>query len=141
MSSKPIGKVVKAKVSPAGIEVVARLVKPQAGDPKSWADRLDEGWADIRSGLVRGLSIGFKPIEYAYMDDGGIRFIKWLWLELSSVTIPANGDSTVQAVRSIYQAQQAATGHWRRPIRLIPFSAGVTAKHAVPRSGAVKLIK
>jgi hypothetical protein len=56
MSSKPIGQVVKAKVSKDGIEVVARLVKPQAGDPKSWADRLDEGWADIRSGRRSGSS-------------------------------------------------------------------------------------
>jgi HK97 family phage prohead protease len=138
-ANKPVGHVTHARVAKDGIDVITRLVKPGPDDPKSWSDRINEAWADAKSGLVRGFSIGFKPIEYAYMDDGGIRFMKWQWLELSLVTIPANGDATISAVRSMYQAQQAATGQWRRPIRLIPFDPGVTGKSAL-NSGAVQLI-
>ncbi len=94
--SKPIGHVTKAKVTSAGIEITAKLVKPEEGAPQSWADRLNEAWADIKSGLVRGLSIGFKPIEEARIDGTwSYRFIKWLWLELSAVTIPANMDASI----------------------------------------------
>jgi HK97 family phage major capsid protein/HK97 family phage prohead protease len=100
--TKPIGHVTKAKVTKDGIEVTAKLVKPEAGAPQSWADRLNEAWADIKSGLVRGLSIGFKPLEEARIDGTySFRFIKWLWLELSAVTIPANMDATIATVKSL----------------------------------------
>lgn len=100
--TKPIGHVTKAKVTKDGIEVTAKLVKPEAGAPQGWADRLNEAWADIKSGLVRGLSIGFKPLEEARIDGTySFRFMKWLWLELSAVTIPANVDATIATVKSL----------------------------------------
>lgn len=100
--SKPIGHVTKAKVTKEGIEITAKLVKPEPGAPQSWADRLNEAWADIKTGLVRGLSIGFKPIEEARIDGTwSFRFIKWLWLELSAVTIPANMDASIETVKSL----------------------------------------
>ena len=61
-------------------------------EPGPLQTRLDTAWQEIKAGLVRGLSIGFRPQEYTLLDDGsyGMRFVKWLWLELSAVTIPAN---------------------------------------------------
>lgn len=100
--SKPIGHVTKAKVTKDGIEITAKLVKPEPGAPQSWADRLNEAWADIKSGLVRGLSIGFKPIEEARIDGTwSYRFLKWMWLELSAVTIPANMEANIATVKSL----------------------------------------
>src|SRR5690606_20888959 len=62
-------------------------------------------------GLVRGLSIGFKGVESARIDGTyGIRFLKWLWLELSAVTIAANGDCSIQTIKAIDSAQRAASG-------------------------------
>lgn len=97
-ASQPIGHVTKAKVSKDGIEVEIKLAK--SDEPGTLKERLDEAWQSIRAGLVRGLSIGFKALEFSSMDDGGIRFIKWSWLELSAVTIPANGEATITAIKA-----------------------------------------
>jgi len=106
---QPIGEVFAAKVTADGIEVKARIVKiTEAGTLK---DRVDEAWQSIKSGLVKGLSIGFRGIEEAdIVGTYGIRFIKWLWLELSAVTIPANADCTIQTVKSLDAPFLAATG-------------------------------
>jgi HK97 family phage major capsid protein/HK97 family phage prohead protease len=101
-ATKPIGHVTKAKVTKNGIEITAKLVKPEAGAPESWANRLNEAWADIKTGLVRGLSIGFKAVESVRIEGTwSYRFTKWLWLELSAVTIPANMEATIATVKSL----------------------------------------
>ena len=33
-------------------------------------DRLDMAWAEIKAGLVRAVSIGFRALKYAFKDDG-----------------------------------------------------------------------
>jgi HK97 family phage prohead protease len=98
-SRQPIGHVTNAKVTDAGIEVKVQLAKiDEAGKLK---DRLDEAWQSIKHGLVRGLSIGFKDVEYSRIGETySYRYLKWLWLELSAVTIPANGDCSIQGIKS-----------------------------------------
>lgn len=98
-SRQPLGHVTKAKVTKEGIEVEVQLTKiDEAGKLK---ERLDEAWQSIKAGLVRGLSIGFASVETSYLrDTGGLHFIKWLWLELSAVTIAANGDCSIQGIKS-----------------------------------------
>jgi len=108
-SRQPIGHVTAAKVSKSGITITAQLVK--IDEPGTLKDRLDEAWQSMKTGLVGGLSIGFKPLESARIEDTyHYRFIKWLWLELSAVTIPANGDCSIQTIKSIDLAQRAASG-------------------------------
>ena len=108
-SREPIGHVTRAKVTKAGIEIVAKLAR--IAEPGRLKDRLDEAWQMLKSGLVSGLSIGFRPIETAFIEEtNGIRFIKWDWLELSAVTIPANAEATIATVKSIDTAQRAASG-------------------------------
>jgi HK97 family phage prohead protease len=103
-SQKPIGHVLAAKVSKDGIRVRAQLARVDEAGPLK--DRLDEAWQSIKSGLVRGLSIGFKGLETEQIEDTfGLRFVRWLWLELSAVTIPANQDASIEAVKAL-----AATG-------------------------------
>jgi HK97 family phage major capsid protein/HK97 family phage prohead protease len=101
---QPIGHVTAAKVTKAGIAIkatIARGVSP----------RIDEAWSLIRAGLVRGLSIGFKALETAQIEGTfGIRFIKWSWLELSAVTIPANQDASVTVIRSLDAEHLPALG-------------------------------
>ena len=74
-----------------GIQITAQLVKPTPDMPSQLAARLEEAWASIKSQLVKGLSVGFKPIKYAFLDSGGVHFQEWEMLETSAVTIPANG--------------------------------------------------
>lgn len=124
--NQPIGQVVSAKVTDAGIEIVARLAKIEA--PSQLAARLEEAWQSIKHGLVRGLSIGFRPIKYAFMDDGGIEFAEWDWFELSAVTIPANAEASITTVKSFDDELRASSGTKRSPVvRLDKSPAGVSA--------------
>jgi phage head maturation protease len=45
-------------------------------------------WQSIKARLVRGVSIGFRALKAAYLDDGGIHFEESEIFELSAVTIP-----------------------------------------------------
>ncbi|WP_455424803.1 phage major capsid protein [Dryocola sp. LX212] len=130
----PVGSVTDAKVTKDGIEVRAQLVKPTPDMPQDLIDRLDEAWSSIKTGLVRGLSIGFRPTEWAYMDDGGIRFIEWEWYELSAVTVPANADCTIQTVKSLDHRTLAASGKQREEVEKQK-SAGVTAPKSNVKKG------
>jgi HK97 family phage major capsid protein/HK97 family phage prohead protease len=111
-SREPIGQVVSAKVTKDGISVRAKFA--QVSEPGKLKDRLDEAWQSVKAGLVRGLSIGFRSLEDANIKDTfGIRFIKWEWLELSAVTIPANVEASITAIKSADQALRAASGENR----------------------------
>ncbi len=104
-SAQPIGNVISARPTKDGIPVVIQLAK--SSKPGTLKDRLDEAWESIQLKLVRGLSIGFAPIERSYLDDSrGIHYTKWQWLELSAVTIPANADASIQTVKRFDIASQ-----------------------------------
>lgn len=105
---QPIGQVVSAKVTDKGIEVKCKLAKVDA--PSQLAARLEEAWQSIKTGLVRGLSIGFIGKEYSFNDNGGVNFLRWDWTELSAVTIPANSEAGIIAVKSLDKEQRAALG-------------------------------
>lgn len=118
-SAEPIGHVTKAKVTKDGIEITAKLQK--LDEPQTLKDRLDEAWASIKSGLVRGLSIGFRPLEESRLDDTySFRFLRWEWLELSAVTVPANSETSISIVRSLDRSALAASGLRRDVVLLDP---------------------
>ena len=146
-SSDPIGWVTAAKVSAAGIEVVGEVAN--LPEPPSLKDRLDTAWAMLKGRLVRGLSIGFKPLEEARLGDTySYRYLRWLWLELSPVTIAANGDCSITAIKSADQAvRRAASGAKAgfRVVRLDPedlkkaSAPGASGKQPARRPGVVYL--
>lgn len=125
-SGQPIGHVTSAKVTKDGIEIKAKILKTD--EPGALKDRLDEAWQSIKLGLVRGLSIGFQSKEAARIEGTfGMRFIKWLWLELSAVTIPANAEASILSVKSIDSEQRAASGHTRKGVVRLTSPAGASA--------------
>ena len=93
----PIGDVIEARVTPDGIAIKARFAKVE--EPGALRDRLDEAWQSVKAKLVRGLSIGFKPLEMA-PRKGGMHVKRWLWAELSAVTIPMNVEATITNIKS-----------------------------------------
>lgn len=101
--NQPIGEVTDATVTDDGIEITAKIVTiEEDGALKS---RIDEAWQSIKSGLVKGLSIGFRILEYNYLEDSyGLHIKEWEWYELSAVTVPANPDGKITSVKSIKQA-------------------------------------
>lgn len=135
-SMQPIGHVTAVKSSSAGIEIDARIVRIDA--PGALKSRLDEAWQSIKAGLVQGLSIGFQPVETARIEGTfGLRFIKWLWLELSAVTIPANAEATIQTVKSADASLLALSGKKRQPsvVRLDPSGVPGKSNPKAPEEG------
>jgi HK97 family phage prohead protease/HK97 family phage major capsid protein len=123
-SDQPIGQVISAKVTKAGITMRAKIAR-NLGIP-----RIDEAWALIKAGLVRGLSIGFQPIDDPEPIKGtfGLRFPTWTWLELSAVTIPANADANILTVKSADAPHLALSGTRSRAASHPPAVAGLQRK-------------
>jgi uncharacterized protein len=105
---QPVGQVKFDKPTKVGITFEAKLA--DIAEPGTLKDRLDEAWQSVKTGLVRAVSIGFRPLEYSVMDDGGYRFLESEVLELSLVTIPANADATINVIRSVDTELRAASG-------------------------------
>jgi HK97 family phage prohead protease len=129
-SKDPIGWITAAKVTDKGIEVEGEVANVDEAGPLR--DRLLTAWQMLKAGIVRGLSVGFnasesEPIKGTY----GLRFKKWEWLELSAVTIAANQDASILAIKSIDTALQAASGRTQSD----PTPAVVGTKQPAPNGG------
>lgn len=104
-SHQPIGHVTEAKVTSAGIEIVAEIA---AGVTQY----IEEAWALLKAGLVRGLSIGFRGLKWSDISGTwGVEFTEWEWLELSAVTIPANAEANILSVKKFDIGKPASLGH------------------------------
>ncbi len=109
-ATKPVGTVEFDKPTKNGITFRAKLAK--IDEPGTLKDRIDEAWQSVKAKLVRGVSIGFRSLEHAYMKDtGGIHFLKSEVMELSLVTIPANAAATIQSLKSFDLKQRASSGN------------------------------
>lgn len=131
--SQPIGEVIQAEVTAGGILITAKIAKiDEEGKLK---ERIDEAWQSIKSGLIKGLSVGFKIKEYSYIENSwGLHIKEWEWWELSIVTIPANPDAMITGIKQI----KAAFNDQPKPIN----QAQVTKTHQPKPSannGAVTL--
>lgn len=114
-SRNPIGWITKARVTDSGIEVEGEVASMDDDPDSDLGKQLKSYWQYIKSGLVRGLSIGFNAKETARIEGTyGYRIMKWVWLELSAVTIPANEQATILAIKSADQALLAASGQRQR---------------------------
>lgn len=105
---RPVGTVRFKNPTADGIEFEAEIARVE--EPGPLQDRVDTAWGEVKYGLVRATSIGFRPIEYSFMDNGGIRYSEVEVYELSTVTIPANADAVISAVKSIDRDARIAAG-------------------------------
>lgn len=104
---RPIGHVIEAKKTRDGLKIKAKIAD-------DIAPFITEAWSLIKGGLIRGLSIGFRPIEEAWnKETGGFRFIKTELFEISAVTIPANAEASILSVKSADSEALAAFGRER----------------------------
>jgi HK97 family phage prohead protease len=96
----PIGRVRFGKATKDGIAFEAEI--PHIAEPGPLQDRVNTAWGEIKHGLVRGVSIGFKPTEQPTLNkSGGLDFGGIEIWELSTVTIPANSQALISVVKSI----------------------------------------
>src|SRR3546814_3201612 len=104
----PVGTVKFDAPTKDGVTFEATL--PRIAEEGTVRDRIEEAWQSMKAKLVRGVSIGFRPIEYSFMDTGGIRFSQTEVFELSLVTVPANAAATIQTIKSLDTQLRAASG-------------------------------
>jgi HK97 family phage prohead protease len=147
-SGEPIGWVRAARVSDKGIEVDCEVAEINESDSPELKAEIDKRWTQLKTGLVRGLSIGFNALEAARIEGTyGYRYLKTKLLELSTVTIAANQDCSLTAIKSADVAmRRAALGAKSLPVvRLDPSpAASGTQSPGVPgteqrRKGVVYL--
>lgn len=96
---QPIGTVKFDKPTADGITFEAEI--PTIEEAGTLKDRIDEAWQSIKIGLVRAVSIGFRAVEYAFLDEGGVRFLKSEVYELSAVTIPAQPEAVMTSIKNM----------------------------------------
>ena len=97
--TKPVGNVAFGKATKSGIPFTATI--PDVAEEGTVRERVNEAWHSLKYKLLQAVSIGFKPLEYTYLEDSyGIRFTSWEMLELSLVGVPANPDAVIQTVKS-----------------------------------------
>jgi len=100
----PVGEVRFDKPTKAGINFAAEFVHPDTVESVTLKDRLQLAWDSVKTGLVRAVSVGFRPLEWAFIDGGGIRYDKSEVYELSGVVVPANAEALIAGVKSLYGA-------------------------------------
>lgn len=149
MHSQPIGEVTEAVVTDKGIEVTVQIAKIE--EEGKLKDRIDEAWQSIKSGLVKGLSIGFRGITVEDIPRSwGLHFKEWEWFELSAVTVPANAEASITEIKTISksfeQQEKSALGDELPKTKVEKPTAGdsaekkhVTVKLNCPAKGGVKL--
>lgn len=91
--SAPIGKVLDAVVTDRGIEVTAQIAKDTG------LDYVDNAWKQIKSGLIGGLSIGFRALKAEPLKSGARKFLSYQIFELSAVTLPCNVEATITSIK------------------------------------------
>lgn len=106
--SLPIGSVVFDKPTKKGITFTAEI--PTIDEPGTLQDRCNTAWGEIVHGMVRGVSIGFIPKKYAFLDDGGVDFQEIEIYELSTVSVPANAAATIQTIKALGYGRDPARG-------------------------------
>jgi len=106
----PVGRMTLAKPQKNGIPFEAEI--PIVKESGLLQDRVNEAIHSLRYELVNAVSIGFTIDEdgYELLDDGGLRINSWEWLELSLVTIPANSQAVISAVKRLDEKSLAALG-------------------------------
>jgi HK97 family phage major capsid protein/HK97 family phage prohead protease len=133
-SGFPIGKWANVRVE--GKKLLGRLEFAVEGT----SARIDELRRLVGQGILRAVSVGFRPIEYEPLDKnqpyGGQRYTKQELMEASLVSVPAN-PSALQLAKGIGISDDTMTlvfgehagaddGTRRR---------GTTGEHAAPHSG------
>jgi HK97 family phage prohead protease len=119
-SDQPVGTVRFGKATKSGLPFKAKI--PKLDEEGTVKQRTDEAWHSVKSGIVKGTSIGFIPQEYNYKDDGGIHFEKAAVQELSLTAIPCNPEAMITAFKSLQtsEAAQAAEVPGETPEKTAP---------------------
>lgn len=79
--------------------------------PKGVSLLADERCALYKASVLKAVSVGFQPIEYEPNEAGGTLYTKWLLLEISCVSMPANHSAV--AIERSYAPPASVPGRRR----------------------------
>jgi HK97 family phage prohead protease len=96
--SQVVGEVNSVDVSDKGIKFRAQIARIVEDGPAK--DLVDKAWSYIKNGLRKAVSIGFRPLDFEVLPNGGLKFISWDWYELSAVGIPAQPEAVITGTKS-----------------------------------------
>ena len=98
--TQPIGRCVAIQAEASGVRV---RWTPAKGDPTA------ERWANlVRQGVVSAYSVGFLPMEWQPLPNGGRKFTLWELLEFSVVAIPSNPEALARLTRGVNMSRYTA---------------------------------
>jgi hypothetical protein len=96
----PIGTVNFDRPTKAGITFRASI--PKISEPGLLKDRVDMAWGEVKHGLIRAVSVGFRPTSDPKPNAaGGLDWPKVEIFELSTVAVPAQELATIDQVKAI----------------------------------------
>lgn len=123
----PVGQVIFAEPNETGIPFTAKI--PKVKESGKVKERVDEAIHSLKYGLIAAVSIGFQAQadDVEFLDEGGIKFNVWEWLELSLVTIPAQAEAILTSIKSFDVGLKSASAS--KPNNI---PARVRAKRTVP---------
>lgn len=105
-STKTVGRAKFGKPTKNGIPFEATL--PKIDEEGALKSRIEEAEQMVRYRLITAVSIGFRALEYSYIENGGIRFTECEVMELSLVPIPAQQAAVIHSVKSAGPSARAA---------------------------------
>lgn len=141
-SDRPIGSVRFKAPTVKGIEFDAEI--PVISEPGPLKDRVDTAWGEIKNRLVRAVSIGFRPLKYAFKEDGGVEFQEIEIFELSVVSVPANASALISnvgksgiaaTIKQFDKNAPAASGRPERSANVTPPASGKSITITRPKEG------
>ena len=97
--SDPVGSVDALTVTSRGLEMEASIPKD------SGLDYVNRAFLQVKAGLLKGLSIGFRPLTSEPIKTGGRLFKTMEIFEISLVSVPANSGAGITAVKK-FDGQQ-----------------------------------
>lgn len=124
-NSFPIGRWENLRVE--GGKLMGRLALAAKGT----SERIDELISLIEQGILRAVSVGFRPIEFAEIKTG-IRYIKQELLETSLVSVPAN-PAALAVAKQLNLSQETMSMAFGKHATSGPLDMP-TGKHAAKRT-------
>jgi HK97 family phage major capsid protein len=108
---RPVGSVRFFPPTAEGMRFEASI--PKVEEEGELKKRTDEAWHSVKYGVLKAVSVrvNAKRDQVKKLASGGIHWIKSFITELSLVTIGANPDAVIHAIRSFDQGRPAATGN------------------------------
>jgi HK97 family phage prohead protease len=94
----PVGTVTFGEPTPRGLPFTAKIAK--VNTPGVVKERTDTAWDSVKSGIIKSVSIGFRPRASKALSNGGTHFTAADVHELSLVSVPANPEATITAFKS-----------------------------------------